>query len=461
MIGWIQECISHFRVPLPVLRNLPPSVGCVRMQNFSPSQPSLCFTTMNLKPHTASPVLRAWLISSTLLLIPFGHSSELPIAIMAIWGIRLWIQQGRVFIWNGNARLFSIVFLLFIVPMALALLNAVFLPRSLNTVLTYPRLYLAGLFVIYALKDEKVRQLVFKICAYLIAFWVLDGLIQALFGYDLLGNPYPTRVNGPFPGGLRYGVYLPILSPILLEYARKNWHPWMQLTIFSALTGAVLLGGFRSGWLMYGVVIFAYWLMFLRKKPSAAFKIFIAASLVAILAGVLLFNVSQRFSDRVNQSFDVFKLNYSGINDASSNRLPIWETGLKIVEANPILGIGPRGFRYAYGQYGSPGDYWMTHSPKYPHQLYLEVALESGIVGLVSLLSALLLLARNGLQSLKDNPAPGLIAFGLSLLAIYFPFNTHPAIYSADFSLLVWWLTSLYCGYGTRKTHYKSTVYDV
>lgn len=407
--------------------------------------------TMNLKPLTASPVLRAWLISSTLLLIPFGHSSELPIAIMAIWGIRLWVQQGRIFVWNGNSRAFSIVFLLFIVPMSLALLHAVNLPRALNTVLTYPRLYLAGLFVIYALKDEKVRQLVFKICAYLIAFWVVDGLIQAFFGYDLLGNPYPTRVNGPFPGGLRYGVYLPILSPFLLEYARKYWRPWTQLAVFVALTGAVLLGGFRSGWLMYGVVIFTYWLMFLRKKPRVAIKTFIAVAFIAILTGVLLFNVSQRFSDRVNQSLDFFQLNYSGINEASSNRLPIWEMGLKAVKANPILGIGPRGFRYAVDQYGSTGDYWIKHSPKYPHQLYLEVAVESGLIGLVSLLVAVFLMARNGMLSLKNDPNPGLIASGLSVLAIYFPLNTHPAIYSADFALLVWWLTGLYYGCSSLK----------
>lgn len=372
-------------------------------------------------------------------------------AIMMIWGIKLWIQQGRIFVWNSNSRAFSIIFLLFIVPMALSLSHAVNLPGSLNTVLTYPRLYLAGLFVIYALQDEKVRQLVFRICAYIIAFWVVDGLIQALFGYDLFGNPYPSRVNGPFPGGLRYGVYLPILSPLLLEYARKNWRPWIQLTVFAALTSAVLLGGFRSGWLMYGVVIFAYWLMYMRKQPVIAFKSFIIIVFLAMLTGVLLFNGSQRFADRVNQSLEIFQLNYSGINDASSNRLPIWKTGLKIVEANPVLGVGPRGFRDVYNQYASSGDYFITHSPKYPHQLYLEVAVESGLLGLASLLIAVFLMARNGMLSLKNDPNPGLIASGFSVLAIYFPLNTHPAIYSADFALLVWWLTSLYYGCSNLK----------
>jgi O-antigen ligase len=189
----------------------------------------------------------------------------------------------------------------------------------------------------------------------------------------------------------------------------------------------------------------------MRKQPVIAFKAFISVIFITMVTGVLLFNGSQKFADRVNQSLNIFQLNYSGINDASSNRLPIWKTGLKIVEANPVLGVGPRGFRDIYNQYASSGDYFITHSPKYPHQLYLEVAVESGLLGLVSLLIAVFLMARNGMLSLKNDPNPGLIASGFSVLAIYFPLNTHPAIYSADFALLVWWLTGLYYGCSNLK----------
>jgi hypothetical protein len=43
-----------------------------------------------------------------------------------------------------------------------------------------------------------------------------------------------------------------------------------------------------------------------------------------------------------------------------------------------------------------------------------------------------------------------MLPYALCLLAAYFPFNTHMAIYSAFWSQIVWWLIALYCAaYGT------------
>ncbi len=404
---------------------------------------------MNFRSLAASPVFRAWLVAGPLLLMPIGRMSELPMGIMTLWAAGLWMRQGKAFVWSGNARLFSIVFLLFIVPMTLALLHAVELPRALNTVLTYPRLYLAGLFIIYALQDEQVRKLAFRICAYLVAFWVVDGLIQAAFGRDLLGHVYPSRVTGPFIKGLAYGVFLPILAPILLEYARLHWPRWLLAVSFVLLTGAVLLGGSRAGWIMYGIVLAAYWFMYLRRSPARALGLAGAMIAAAALSGVTTYHYSPKFAERVDATLPLFQLDYRGINEASAERLPIWRTAINMIEANP-MGVGPRGFRYAYYRYAAPGDYWVAQGqdPTHPHHLYLEVTVESGFLGLAGLVAALVLLWRAGRQHAARRG--GLIAFGFALLAVYFPINTTMAIYSAGYSLLIWWVTAMYFAYMAR-----------
>ena len=406
---------------------------------------------MNLKSLAASPVFRAWLVAGPLLLMPIGRMSELPMGIMTLWAVGLWIRQGRAFVWQGNARIFSIVFLLFIAPMTLALLHAVELPRALNTVLTYPRLYLAGLFIIYALQNEQVRRLAFKICAYIIAFWVVDGLIQVAFGRDLLGNAYPSRVTGPFIKGLTYGVFLPILAPILLEYARLYWSRWLLALSFVLLTSAVLLGGSRAGWIMYGIVLAAYWFMYLRHSPKKALGLAAVMLVAAGLSGVMAYHYSPKFAERVDATLPLFQMDYSGINEASAERLPIWRTALNMIAGNP-MGVGPRGFRFAYDRYAAPGDFWVAQGqdPTHPHQLYLEVTVESGFLGLAALITALVVLWRAGRKQPPSAQQGGLIAFGFGLLAAYFPINTTMAIYSAGYSLLVWWVTAMYCAYMAR-----------
>jgi hypothetical protein len=46
-----------------------------------------------------------------------------------------------------------------------------------------------------------------------------------------------------------------------------------------------------------------------------------------------------------------------------------------------------------------------------------------------------------------------MLPYALCLLAAYFPFNTHMAIYSSFWSQIVWWLIALYCAaYGAGQT---------
>jgi hypothetical protein len=40
---------------------------------------------------------------------------------------------------------------------------------------------------------------------------------------------------------------------------------------------------------------------------------------------------------------------------------------------------------------------------------------------------------------------PAVLLIWACLLAAYFPFNTHMAIYSSFWSQIVWWLIALYC----------------
>jgi hypothetical protein len=64
--------------------------------------------------------------------------------------------------------------------------------------------------------------------AYVLLFWALDGFVQLLLGFDLFGIPmHEDRLNALFFSRYQfYGPVLAMLSPLLLEFARRRWAPW-------------------------------------------------------------------------------------------------------------------------------------------------------------------------------------------------------------------------------------------
>jgi len=175
-------------------------------------------------PRAWAPVVLAW---SFLLLLPFGRSSELPMFIMAILGgILIW-KQGRAVTWEGGAKTFSLLFLCIWVPIALSVPDSLWFKKSLSTALTHPRIYLAGIYLIWLLREDIARERLLKLSAWLMLFWVFDALVQAVVGYDLLGYPYPERLNSLFGvGNWKLGLTLAMLSPMVWEHFSRQDAKW-------------------------------------------------------------------------------------------------------------------------------------------------------------------------------------------------------------------------------------------
>ena len=119
-----------------------------------------------------------------------------------------------------------------------------------------------------------------------------------------------------------------------------------------------------------------------------------------------------------------------------------------MVREHPLNGVGVRSFRYAYPAYAAPGDDFVDPArgtgAAHAHQIVLEVASETGAIGLLGWLAGVVLAWRAWRRA--DAAARSrAFAPGVALVAMTFPLNTHLAFYSAWWGLLFWWLLSLYC----------------
>jgi O-antigen ligase len=103
----------------------------------------------------------------------------------------------------------------------------------------------------------------------------------------------------------------------------------------------------------------------------------VALVLVAIPLGTLLAIKSDAYS-RVDVSLKAFQGDHQSLNEATSGRMDIWGTSLRMIADNPVNGVGVRGYRHAYPDYALAGDPFSTRSktPGLFHQLLLDVTRE-------------------------------------------------------------------------------------
>lgn len=392
-------------------------------------------------PASWTPVVLVW---SFLLLLPFSRSSELPMFIMAILGgILIW-KHGKAATWQGGAKTFSLLFLCIWVPIALSVPDSLWFKKSLSTALSYPRIYLAGIYIIWMLREELARQRLLKLSAWLLLFWVFDALVQAVVGYDLLGYAYPERLNGLFgPDNWKLGLSLAMLSPIVWEYVSRQGAKWQLALAWLGTAAVVLLASNRESWIVFALATMMWGWVYARRLGWHPLKLMVPIVLIAVAAGIGGYQTNTKFAQRVDQSLAALDFSYESLDAASSFRLHLWNNALAVLQNHPINGAGVRSYRYAYAKYAEPNDPYLSADGTgmiYAHQLVLEVGSETGAIGLAGLLGFFVVFVRLG-RRVSGNPLAW--AAWVGGLTWFFPINTHTALYSAYWSALLWWVIAL------------------
>ena len=391
-----------------------------------------------------------WIAVAFFALLPFGRLSEIPLSIFALslpFLARSAENRQRI----RHVSLIVIpVFLCFWLPLVISSFDSYLPQKSWSTSIASLRYLAAALSMAVLLRADSARWRVIRWTSFLLVFWAVDGFIQLFFGNDLLGIAmHPDRLNAMFVKNYQFfGPTLAMLSPILLEHARRRWPAWAWVAAFTLTLGAVLIAGMRAGWLLMGVVLMIYmWLMFRRenrelKKVSLSIPVFVLTTIISV------YLVSPLFQARVDQSLALQQGSQAAIDAASTYRLPIFKTGLEMFKAHPVNGVGVRAFPKAYMKYAEEGDFHIQRSDGkrggiHAHNVVLEVMADTGTIGLIGLITGLVLILRfwRGMTPARRNEA---FPFALSLALILFPLNSHFALYGTYMSSLIWILFGLW-----------------
>lgn len=210
-----------------------------------------------------------------------------------------------------------------------------------------------------------------------------------------------TRVYGtiqPFNPNL-YGGYLVATLPcifgsFLLKILDKNYKIAGIFLILSAVTSiALILSGCRGAYVAFLAIMacfFGFLAKFIWKNGREIFKkvyLSVLGAIIAFSTCVVLFVSSIR-----TRILSIFAMR----NDSSTSfRLNVYQSAVNMVKDNWLLGtgIGNQNFREIYGLYMKTGFDALS-----AYNIFLEIAVESGIFALIAFLAFLITLMTKAIK---------------------------------------------------------------
>ena len=161
---------------------------------------------------------------------------------------------------------------------------------------------------------------------------------------------------------------------------------------------------------------------------------FFSGALIAL--SIAFYNLNDVFQQRADQTMMiVISPSYQQVNEVLSKRLDIWQPAMEIIQKNILFGIGPNQFREAVLNILKPGNSFYQNSDfiMHSHQVLIEVALGTGIIGLVCFLIYYIYMARYLFMRrdlLRDQRGFGM-AGTLAFLLMWMPLGTHYNVYGS------------------------------
>ena len=356
-----------------------------------------------------------------------GPSPAVPAFLLALLG--LWL------VWRERMALFSVpavrhwlvIFVLLFVPILVSVPGSLKAGTSAAIAAVLPLYFFAGLALLRVLSDDDRRRRVGRWIAVIVLFWAIDGGIQYLFGVDLFGVSVgpQNRVIGPFEGNVRLPVLLVLLSPLVVwaltaRGATLAWAGFLLLGLVAMLNGSRTI----LPWL---VLVTAGLVVRLPRNRG----MWVALTVMVVGAGAVI-ALSPALQGKLALFGKLGALDFTSIDRVLSFRLTIWDTALNMVQDRPLTGVGAGAFANAYAQYSTrPDDFFLVNSisPYHAHNLYVALAAETGLPGLLALCVIVGLGIRWYLRAPADRRNHAW-PFALALLVYAFPVNSQPVLFT-------------------------------
>jgi O-antigen ligase len=328
--------------------------------------------------------------------------------------------------------------------------------------------YLIFYFVVRMLINKKILNLDWfaLACSACAAFICVDIFIQFLFGRDIFGivPPYPGRYSGVFGVELIAGGYLQKFSLfcLFLPFVLKKkllYKISFQIIIFSIFIVGIILSGNRMPLILY---IFSFLIYIMLEKQIRKYFILI----FSIIFLVLIFNIiiNKNFSLKMqsfygNGTYLIKTLLTKDIEDMEKEPEAVWlkshvaevYCSTYSFKKNPAFGGGIRSYRTH------------TNCITHPHNYYLEMLSDLGLIGLsIVLVFVFMMIFKIFIQKIKplkinlNSLDARALPFFLIFITEFFPLRTTGSFFTTNNASIIFLVLAILVSLISKKKVYNN-----
>lgn len=245
-------------------------------------------------------------------------------------------------------------------------------------------------------KNIIIIKYFFIVCGICSIFVCFDIFLQFFVGQDIFGlKPIsPRKLSGPFGDELiagsfiqRFSIFSFFILPLFFSNISKLLSNYLTIILFIVFLIGIILSGNRMPMLLF---IFSIFLIIIFNKEMRRFLF----SFTIIF--VVLFSLIYKFNDEVRNNFSALHMQVSQmftivINKDFDNKnkpqyLNEFSTFYDTWLMNKYIGGGIKNFRYYCHARPNLDKNSKFICNMHPHNYYLEIITETGLVGLITLL---------------------------------------------------------------------------
>ena len=164
-----------------------------------------------------------------------------------------------------------------------------------------------------------------------------------------------------------------VIAPVVCRVRNfKSWQKTLLLAAAFSGTIAVILSLARGSWISLLIAVSLVFLIgWYRLSTIEKRTYFISISGVVVLACLLLIPFAGRIYERLTEDDQ----------GSSAIRMPLMETAARMIEDNPLVGVGLNGYRASMTKYDETAIFVSQVFPNPVHNVFAHVTAEVGIPG--------------------------------------------------------------------------------